>query len=309
MAGVREGFDKIIRVQHDQGHRAVLDWLTSVDYAPQHADYIRRRQPGTGQWLLDSAEFQRWLETSQQTLFCPGIPGAGKTILTSIVIDDLYNKFHNDATVGIAYVYCNYRYQFEQTAENLLINLLKQLSQERSSIPDSVKDLYDRHKAKRTRPLFEEISRALLSVATLYSRVFIVVDALDECQAFDGCRSTFLGGIFNLQAKCGANLFATSRLIPGISEQFEGSTSLQIRASEEDVRRYLDGRMSQLPAFIGHSSHLQKRIKTEIVGAVDGMYVHPLSPRFILISLGSYLQNFTSIPWWERDLLRLSVTL
>jgi hypothetical protein len=74
---------------------------------------------------------------------------------------------------------------------------------------------------------------------------------------------------------CGANLFATSRLIPGISEQFEGSTSLQIRASEEDIRRYLDGRMSQLPTFIGRDSYLQERIKTEIVKAVDGMYVHP----------------------------------
>ena len=310
MAGVQEGFDKILRVQHDQEHRTILDWLTPVDYAPQHTDYIRRRQPGTGQWLLDSAEFQRWLETSKQTLFCPGIPGAGKTILTSIVVDDLFNRFHNDASVGIAYVYCNYRLQYEQRAEDLLINLLKQLSQERSSLPDSVKDLYDRHKAKRTRPLFEEISKALLSVATLYSRVFIVVDALDECQASDGCRSTFLRGIFNLQAKCGANLFATSRLIPEISEQFEGSTSLQIRASEEDVRRYLDGRMSQLPTFIGRNSYLQERIKTEIVGAVDGMYVHPqLSPRFILISLGSYLHNFTSILWWGRGLPGLSIAL
>ena len=65
----------------------ILDWLTPVDYGPQQTDNIRRRQPGTGQWLLDSAEYQTWLKTSKQTLFCPGIPGAGKTILTSIVID------------------------------------------------------------------------------------------------------------------------------------------------------------------------------------------------------------------------------
>ncbi|KAL7952757.1 hypothetical protein V8C34DRAFT_298649 [Trichoderma compactum] len=35
-------------------------------------DYIRRRQPGTGKWVLKSAEHQTWLKSDKQTLFCPG---------------------------------------------------------------------------------------------------------------------------------------------------------------------------------------------------------------------------------------------
>ncbi len=85
--------------------REVLDWLTPVDYGPQQSDYLRRRQQGTGQWLLDSEEFKGWLSTGDQTLFCPGIPGAGKTILTSIVVDYLGSTFHNDPKISIAYVY------------------------------------------------------------------------------------------------------------------------------------------------------------------------------------------------------------
>ncbi|RYP68408.1 hypothetical protein DL771_006672 [Monosporascus sp. 5C6A] len=80
----------------------VLDWITPVDYGPQQSDFLRRRQPGTGKWLLDSEEYQNWLNASKQTLFYPGIPGAGKTILASIVIDDLCNKFRENTTVGIA---------------------------------------------------------------------------------------------------------------------------------------------------------------------------------------------------------------
>jgi hypothetical protein len=49
---------------------------------------------------------------------------------------------------------------------------------------------------------------------------------------------------------------------------------LEIRASEEDVRRYLDGHMSQLPAFVVQRSDLQEEIKTGIVTAVRGMYVY-----------------------------------
>src|SRR5438034_8215160 len=124
----------------------ILDWLTPIDYSPLQSDYFYRHKEGTGQWLLNSEKFQTWLNTSKQTLFCPGIPGAGKTILTSIMVNDVSNRFFNDSTIGIAYVYCNFRQQDKQKAEDLLASLLKQLAQEQSPLPDSVKALYDQHK-------------------------------------------------------------------------------------------------------------------------------------------------------------------
>jgi hypothetical protein len=251
----------------------ILNWVTPIDYGPQHSDFLKRRQQGTGQWLLDTAEYQIWQNTDKQTLFCPGIPGAGKTILTAIVIDRLTTRFQNDADIGIAYVYFNYKQSIDkQNVDNLLSSLLKQLSQERPSLPESVKTLHDQHRNKWTRPSIDELSRALQSVAAMYSRVFIIVDALDECQASDGCRGRFLSEIFTLQAKTGANLFATSRHISNIEKKFEGSTLLEIRASEEDVRRYLNGHMLRLPGFVARSPELQEEIKAVIVNAVEGMY-------------------------------------
>lgn len=136
-----------------------------------------------------------------------------------------------------------------------------------------MKSLYNKHKDKHKRLSFDESLKALYSVTAMYSRAFIVVDALDECRASNGCRSRFLSEIFNLQAKSKANIFATSRFIPEITERFEGSMLLEIRASEHDVRRYVDGHMSHLPSFVGRSLDLQEEIKAEIVKAVDGMYV------------------------------------
>ena len=191
-------------------HQAIVDWLTSIDYASQQSDLISRRQEGTGQWLLDSDKFHGWLDQTQQTLFCPGIPGAGKTMITSIVVDTLFTRFGNDSSVGIAYLYCNFRQQQDQKPADLLASLLCQFVQGQSTIPKSMERLYSRHKAKRTRPSFDEISQALQLVVASYSRTFIVIDALDECGASEGGYRKILPEIFNLQARTGTNLFATS---------------------------------------------------------------------------------------------------
>ena len=206
-------------------------------------------------------------------MFCPGIPGAGKTILTSIVVNELTARFFNDPTIGITYVYCNFRRQDEQKIDDLLASLLKQLAESRLSLPAAVKELYNRHETKRTRPSLREVSDALQAVIALYSRVFIIVDALDECQVFDGCRQRFLSEVFSLQANHRANLFATSRFIPDITTKFQEYISLEIRASKEDIGRYLEAHMRHLSPFDDWNRQLQDEIKVAIADAVDGMYV------------------------------------
>jgi hypothetical protein len=269
--------DRLHERQDDRERREerhdILDWLTPIDYGPQQSDFIRRRQEGTGQWLLNSNEFHEWLNQSKQTLFCPGIPGAGKTIMASIVVEHLCTKFQDNVSVGIAYLFCNFRRQQEETSEAFLLSLLKQLIQDRPLIPENIKNLYERYKYKRTRPLPDEISKALNSVIVDYSRAFIIIDALDECRVSEGGRKQLLSEISNLQTGSEVSLFATSRFIPEIRKEFEGNVLLEIRASDEDVRRYLDGHMSQLSSFVLRSPNLQDEIKTEIITAVDGMYV------------------------------------
>ena len=279
--------------ERSEEHDAILNWLTPIDYAPQQSDFIGRRQKGTGQWLLESDKFQDWLSKGEQGLFCSGIPGAGKTMITSIVVDHLYSIFQNDDNVGIAYLYCNFRRQQEQKPEDLLASLLKQLVQEKRSMPETVKNLYTRHSGKRTRPSIEELSQALHSVVALYSRTFIVVDALDEFTVIDGSRKKLTSEILNIQSEIGVRVFVTSRFVPEITKKFEGFVALEILASDEDVQSYVGGHMSQLPSFVLRSFDLQEEIKTEIIKAVKGMYVMFPVPgsSHVLTSPGSSLRS------------------
>ncbi|KAF3188026.1 hypothetical protein TWF788_001486 [Orbilia oligospora] len=252
----------------------ILNWITPIDYGPQHSDYLRRRQPGTGEWLLTSDEYNTWLR-SKYVLFCPGIPGAGKTILTSIIIDNLITRFNSDSTVGIAYIYCNFNRSHEQKLDNLLASLLKQLAaQSQSALPDIVKELHKSHFARQTRPSDQDIISTLRSVIKTYSRVFVIVDALDEYPASNG-RAKFLTELFHLHDKYGVNIFATSRFIPEITKIFECETmpesraTVEIRAHDEDVRNYLDGQISQLGDNL--LEEYREHIKTEIANAARGI--------------------------------------
>jgi predicted ATPase len=283
--------------QDDQERRTILDWLTPINYGDQQSDFIGRRQAGTGKWLLNSDAFQSWFNKNKQTLFCPGIPGAGKTMITSIVVEHLQTEFRNNSSIGIAYLYCNFRRQEEQKPVDLLASLLKQLIQRRTSLPKNVMDIYKRHSSERTRPSSNEISTTLHSIIADYFRTFIIIDALDECQISDGGRRRFLAELFSLQARTGANLLATSRFIPEIEREFTGrSTKLEISASDDDLQTYLHGQMLRLPSFVSHSADLQNEVKTAIIKAVDGMYV-PLHTHKRLNNLadarsGSSLHSF-----------------
>lgn len=266
--------DEIVRHQQSQKDKDILNWLTTIDYGPQHSDFINKRQEGTGTWVLKENEFMTWLSQKSRTLLCTGIPGAGKTILAAVIIEHINKEYANDSKVGIAYIYCNFRRQHEQKSDDLLLNLLKQLSQEQSVLPECVKSLHGRHKSKRTRPSMKEVEEALISIISRNARTFIIVDALDECNPSDDGRQKFLSVIFNIQANTGMNILATSRIEDDITRMFAKALSLRVRASQEDIACYLDMQMSFVHSDV-LDDDLRQTVKSEIVAAAEGMYAYP----------------------------------
>lgn len=193
------------------------------------------------------------------------------------MVQELVTRYRDDEDTCVAYFYLNFRRQHEQKVEDLLASLPKRLGQCQSSLPDQLKTIHEEHthRDSQTRPSLHNMSKALQCVASLFSRVFIVVDALDECGDSDGSRTQFLSELANLQANSGAKLFATLRHIPDIIQKFDRSDTLEIRASDEDIRAYLGGRASELPKCVGRTPGLQDEIKNGILQAADGMYVAP----------------------------------
>ncbi|KAJ4857806.1 ankyrin repeats (3 copies) domain-containing protein [Trichoderma breve] len=247
--------------RNDQNDVKTLEWLSSLDYGAEHSDTLKRWQPGTGQWFLNSAEFREFIETKKQMIFCSGIPGSGKTVMAAAVIDYLHKQFNKNSRVGIAYFYFNFKKSDEQTPEAVFSSLLKQLVRQQPYLSENVKLLYETHTKNETRPSLMEILQAFQEAVETYLAVFIVIDAIDECATLDDSP--------NLK------LFTTSRHIPEISDRFQSALHLEVGATESDIRRYIDSRLAKLPrtSFISQNKSLQEEIKIRINAVVSKMFL------------------------------------
>ena len=144
--------DRLNTHQDKEKYFKALDWLSSLDFPAQQNDIYKGCQEGTGQWLLKSNEYLKWIEGLEPTLFCPGIPEAGKTFLTSIVIHDLHERFDENPEIVVACLYFNYKRHAEHRIEIMLASLLKQLVQERPELFSILESLYTSHNERSTRP-------------------------------------------------------------------------------------------------------------------------------------------------------------
>jgi hypothetical protein len=145
-----------------------------------------------------------------------------------MVVEHLNSK-SQEKNIGVACIYLNHKETVTQTPANLLVVLWRQLIFGKR-ITSPVQQLYQRHSEKRTRPPLEEIHGVLHSVITEWSKVYIVVDALDEYP--EAQRRILLEHLASMSPT--VSLMLTSRPHIGLDPSPLTET-LEICASKEDV--------------------------------------------------------------------------
>jgi hypothetical protein len=175
--------------------------------------------------------------------------------------------------VATAFLYCTYAERNDQTIEQLLGSLIQQLLLWQSIIPKDIVELYNSHKRFNTRPDIAELSTHLRSVASLFSKVYIVVDALDECDEANKTRSSLLIQLQSLEKHI--QLFFTSRPL-GEIESLRDAAQFKICAQEDDMRKYLSAKIQQerrLAELCTKYGDLEEEILDKIIVKADGMSV------------------------------------
>ncbi|KAL9619767.1 MAG: hypothetical protein Q9160_005603 [Pyrenula sp. 1 TL-2023] len=162
--------------------KQILDWFSSVDPSKYHQAARNVHQRGTGKWFLDLEEFKHWCSTPNAALWIYGIPGAGKTILSSLIIEEVFNL----KGTGTAYYYCTYRDDLSQKPIYIRGSLIRQLASQRPEAFDACKEFYWEHHPDgrpSSIPAEADLTNLLQSISTYFIEVSIILDGLDECGA------------------------------------------------------------------------------------------------------------------------------
>ncbi|KAJ7019718.1 ankyrin repeat-containing domain protein [Mycena alexandri] len=250
--------------------KQIIEWLSPINFFLRQADISQARQGGTGGWLLADPHFQEWESGSGRTLWCHGISGAGKTVLASMIVDHLSPKSQN-GNLGVACIYLNHKEAEDHTPTRLLSSLWRQLVLGKNLGP-LPKKLYQQHQEKQTPLSLDEVFEVLCSAITEFLKVYIVVDAVDEYP------ETQRQILFEYLVEMGptVNLMITSRPHITPDSALPNPATVEIRANEDDVGRYVDAQIRRSPRLSKHVQsriNLQEEIHSAITSTVDGMFL------------------------------------
>ena len=266
VAELKEDFQSL---KVDKECQVVGDWLSPLDFNAIQQDIFSKCHAGTGKWMFESDEFQQWSSSHNETLWCPGIPGAGKTYLASIVIDYLKRQTSSEGQDAVLCLFCNFNEQANQTAYKFMGALLKQLAQGSRSLSSGIRSIYDTREAVHTSH-FRVLADTFRTELKRYSKTFIVIDALDEVSESADIRTMLLEEL----RSCPVNLLVTSRHDPTIKKQFCEAQHCEINATDEDIRSYISKRIGlekRLSRQIRSVPSLEDDIPARIVGSAKGM--------------------------------------
>ncbi|KAG6914134.1 hypothetical protein DXG01_002274 [Tephrocybe rancida] len=177
--------------ERSANQRRLRDWLNASDYGSDFCATINRHYNRTYEWILQKPSFIQWTSsTSMLTLFIHGIPGAGKTILSSWMIE---RALHQTAdTTLVLYHYFKHTNTDKCTDVSAMRSFIDQLFDHFRCTQHpllSQLELALDAASQRRNPVLSDLwpifSTTLSSVvrAQVGLRITVIMDAMDECDS------------------------------------------------------------------------------------------------------------------------------
>jgi ankyrin repeat domain-containing protein 50 len=263
----------MVLLSGEQGER-IVKWLAAPDSLVDYTHALRLKTKNTGTWLIQDEKYKNWKRNSGSFLWVYGIAGCGKTILSSTIVEDLLSSSELDMSLAVAYFYFKGDDKDKRTSSGMLRALLKQLFDRGKRTSDVLPKIYGNGNQQ---PSSEQLLSSLGTISREYSDVFIVLDALDECEELE----SVLDVLEEIERWTDSNihLVFTSRETKDIKEFVDGleMSKSMIRLSatvvKEDIRMYIRDRLRTDRNLKRWRSYprVQEEIENSLVNKSDGM--------------------------------------
>jgi Cdc6-like AAA superfamily ATPase len=135
---------------------------------------------------LESAAFAEWKIRRNSFLWLYGIPGCGKTILSSTIVQHLESTLPSQP---LLYFFFTFTEPDKQLLESMIRSLIGQLYYKREDAQKQIHSLFSACEDGHRQPTTDSLSTTFLQVIQQVGEVWIVLDALDECLTRKGKRT------------------------------------------------------------------------------------------------------------------------
>ncbi|KAI0538713.1 hypothetical protein GGR58DRAFT_467094 [Xylaria digitata] len=224
----------------------ILQWISPIEYRSHHNTVKELRTKDTCDWLLEHPKFGQWSSaTSTITLWLQGFPGAGKTYLTSRIIEGIEAVLvRKGSDESFAFFYCNRNEEDRRNTLAILRSYVRQLSttpHRLGSIHPQLKQLYIDSQLKGSGWTLELCKDYLIKLFNFYPSITLVLDALDECAPEE--RTNLLDFFDSIPGKTSkpVRIFISSRPEGDIRQRLVHLSSIEIQATdnEQDISKFV----------------------------------------------------------------------
>ncbi|KAJ2934209.1 hypothetical protein H1R20_g2898, partial [Candolleomyces eurysporus] len=220
----------------------ICEWLTNVSFGSIYSGSHSKATEGTGMWLIESEEFGRWKRGGFKILWGTGKPGAGKTTLSSIVIQHLQK---DDVACHAPVIFAFCRYTEKYSPSEIFASWIQQLLRRDRSTLEHVCESFRIHERDGSRPSNAELHKLMSAVVQKFDRVFIILDGLDEAE--EDARKPLLDFINSLPSN--THTLIMSRPLESLQRLFPCVVHVDIEARNEDIERFVEKRILDIPSL------------------------------------------------------------
>ena len=268
---------EVLYHQRLEDRDSIVRWLSVTDFATNHDAARKKHTNMTGKWLMSHDGFKSWKQTPNSLIWVNGIPGCGKTILSSTAIEHFKLLTEEDPNINFAYFYCDFDQPAKQNVTNMLSCLIAQLCLRIKLFPTSIEKLHKECEAGKDKANLKNLLILMQDLLVLQESqsIFFIIDALDECPKGDD-RHELLKTLDGIKEWSLPNLhmLVTSRNEPDIENALTPlltTSAIPIEGSDvgSDIELYIEDQLST--RFKKMPAKLKAEIREALIEKAEGM--------------------------------------
>ncbi|KAH9237541.1 hypothetical protein K456DRAFT_1747358 [Colletotrichum gloeosporioides 23] len=271
---VNDRVNRILVQIYEKERLRTLRKISEILFQAHHRTVRVKRTAGTCDWLITNTKLTRWMEGGCALVVL--YAGAGKTFLTSRVVDFVVeNAKRNEA---VALFYCKRDEENRRNPQDIFRSILRQLSSDIVSderkIHPLLKSLPDRLESKGMMLDVSTCKSLIGEITKDYSKITIILDALDECDRDN--RWEIMATFDELvQLNPSIRIFLSSHTDDDIQRHFQSQPIIEIQATdnEEDISTFVRDELSSDPRWGQLGPDSQQQIQDAFQEKSKGMLI------------------------------------